>query len=241
MQLKGPETDTTAAVVAQSATTEAFAPAAGQCRHDYFTISSPGAPPQPVICGTMQSGTHLYVEMEGGEGLGCAQLSITQGSITATRAWDITISQIICPGDTAPPSGCSQYLTGTTGSFYSLNYGGSQHLAGLDYNMCVRREYGYCKISWTGPTFSWSDKATALKTSSGKGDLQCSATNAGDWVIIPGIGRRCRYAWPATAEETAVRPFGLIVHSDNTEVQSETGVAGFKLDYTQKPVETFFL
>ena len=23
-------------------------------RHDYFTISSPGAPPQPVICGTMQ-------------------------------------------------------------------------------------------------------------------------------------------------------------------------------------------
>ena len=37
-------------------------------------------------------------------------------------------------------------------------------------------------------------------------------------VIIPGIGRRCRYAWPATAEETAVRPFGLIVHSDNTEV-----------------------
>ena len=76
-------------------------------RHDYFTISSPGAPPQPVICGTMQvilmmvvtgdsgddvdgcdggdgsvvkiqSGTHLYVEMEGREGLGCAQLSITQ-------------------------------------------------------------------------------------------------------------------------------------------------------------------
>ena len=90
-----------------------------------------------------------------------------------------------------------------------------------------------------------NNQATALKTSSGKGDLQCSATNAGDWVcilllfpssgknwsadfpgrwrfcsliewndhpkilssanhqpiikvIIPGIGRRCRYAWPAT-------------------------------------------
>ena len=27
-------------------------------------------------------------------------------------------------------------------------------------------------------------QATALKTSSGKGDLQCSATNAGDWVCI---------------------------------------------------------
>ena len=40
-------------------------------------------------------------------------------------------------GDTAPPSGCSQYLTGTSGSFYSLNYGGSQHLAGLDYKYFV--------------------------------------------------------------------------------------------------------
>ena len=40
-------------------------------------------------------------------------------------------------GDTAPPSGCSQYLTGTSGSFYSLNYGGSQHLAGLDYKCFV--------------------------------------------------------------------------------------------------------
>ena len=82
----------------------------------------------------IQSGTHLYVEMEGREGLGCAQLSITQvgnflflwhlsifgpqnsisgdqqspqlsqilqGSITATRAWDITISQVICPGGCA--------------------------------------------------------------------------------------------------------------------------------------------
>ena len=88
-------------------------------------------------------------------------------------------------------------------------------------------------------------QATALKTSSGKGDLQCSATNAGDWVcilllfpssektwsafvvlfpfwmewspkqliisqsssdhqvIIPGIGRRCRYAWPATGSSSS--------------------------------------
>ena len=203
-------------------------------------------------------------------------------------------------------------------------------------SICVRREYGYCKISWTGPTFSWSDKvtinkyqdhhllffftivslatifftphlqATALKTSSGKGDLQCSATNAGDWVgfigllrydifciiwyltktsislyskpvtsvtilliwpkswdqhqviipgiipdhlhhlikmmgsssqvIIPGIGRRCRYAWPATAEETAVRPFGLIVHSDNTEVTiAITSIIGSVKDVDRNP------
>ena len=47
------------------------------------------------------------------------------------------LSEIIFSGDTAPPSGCSQYLTGTSGSFYSLNYGGNQHLAGLDYKCFV--------------------------------------------------------------------------------------------------------
>ena len=33
-------------------------------RHDYFTISSPGAPPQPVICGTMQ----VHQTDDGGDG-----------------------------------------------------------------------------------------------------------------------------------------------------------------------------
>ena len=36
--------------------------------------------------------------MEISASLGCAQFSISQGSITATRAWDITISQVLCPG-----------------------------------------------------------------------------------------------------------------------------------------------
>ena len=28
----------------------------------------------------------------------CAELSLTQGSISATREWDITITQVVCPG-----------------------------------------------------------------------------------------------------------------------------------------------
>ena len=43
--------------------------------------------------------------------------------------------------------------------------------------------------------------------------------------------RRCKYSFdPAT---TSSLPFSITVHSDPTEVQAETGVAGFKLDYTQ--------
>ena len=28
----------------------------------------------------------------------CAELSLSQGSISATREWDITITQVVCPG-----------------------------------------------------------------------------------------------------------------------------------------------
>ena len=61
---------------------------------DVLTVSSPGAVPAPRLCGT-NHGYHLYVEV-GGED--CAQLSLTQGSIAATREWDITITQVVCPG-----------------------------------------------------------------------------------------------------------------------------------------------
>ena len=109
-----------------------------------LTVSSPGAVPAPRLCGT-NHGYHLYVEV-GGED--CAQLSLTQGSIAATREWDITITQVVCPGQylqynvvsdnvcldvAAPPLGCAQYFTGTTGTVYSYNYDSSFHLSNLDY------------------------------------------------------------------------------------------------------------
>lgn len=68
---------------------------------DVLTVSSPGAVPAPRLCGT-NHGYHLYVEV-GGED--CAQLSLTQGSIAATREWDITITQVVCPGGRVPVAG----------------------------------------------------------------------------------------------------------------------------------------
>ena len=67
---------------------------AGQCVEDMLTVASPGAPPAPPLCGT-NTGYHMYVELQG---TNCAQLTITQGTVTANREWDITISQIVCPG-----------------------------------------------------------------------------------------------------------------------------------------------
>ena len=80
----------------------------------------------------------------------CAELSLSQGSISATREWDITITQVVCPGQlrekslginphlqvsdvAAPPLGCAQYHTGVTGTVYSFNYPSNFHLSNLDY------------------------------------------------------------------------------------------------------------
>ena len=96
---------------------------------DVLTVSSPGAPPVPRLCG-VNHGYHLYVELTGES---CAELSLSQGTISSTREWDITISQIVCPDVSAPPLGCAQYFTGTTGTVNSWNYASSFHLANLDY------------------------------------------------------------------------------------------------------------
>lgn len=37
------------------------------------------------------------------------------------------------PDVSAPPLGCAQYHTGTTGTVYSFNYAASFHLSNLDY------------------------------------------------------------------------------------------------------------
>ena len=47
MQLKGPETDTTAAVVTQTSTTPYSAPTAGQCRSVHLCPPPPALPPPP--------------------------------------------------------------------------------------------------------------------------------------------------------------------------------------------------
>lgn len=47
--------------------------------------------------------------------------------------------------------GCLQYHTGWYGTVKSFNYDTSStydHLDSQDYNICVRRESGYCKIGW---------------------------------------------------------------------------------------------
>ena len=47
------------------------------------------------------------------------------------------------------PQGCLQYYTGLTGSVASFNYANRRHLAGLNYDACIRQEKGMCSILWS--------------------------------------------------------------------------------------------
>ena len=65
-------------------------------------------------------------------------------------------------------------------------------------------KYGELKVktSWhdwllLSSSLQCNHQATALKTSSGKGDLQCSATNAGDWVCILLLYPNSEKVWSA--------------------------------------------
>jgi hypothetical protein len=73
----------------------------------------------------------------------------TRGVITtATRSWDITVTQIECTSPVLPPPGCTEYFYG--GGNYileSYNYGTAGtdfHLGQQHQRMCIRRERGKC-------------------------------------------------------------------------------------------------
>lgn len=128
----------------------------------YSRGASPSSNP-PILCGT-NTGYHMYLEADNDRGaylsFHFADAASTADTTTnargvntlATRAWDITATQIECTSATLPPPGCTQYYWGAGGSYvlYSYNYQSSTvgtantHLAQQHQRMCIRRERGKC-------------------------------------------------------------------------------------------------
>lgn len=109
------------------------------------------------------------------------------------------MSQVVCPSVSAPPLGCAQYHTGTTGTVYSFNYASNFHLSNLDYKwdiamiiflsfilnfprVCIRREKGFCTVTWTSTRFSISASPLPLVPAAQSGDILCTY----DWIAFPG-------------------------------------------------------
>jgi len=150
----------------------------------YATSASPSTTP-PAICG-VNSGHHLYVEADVercnmfrfsiGDATATGTSGGTQGTITrgitaaATRAWDITISQIECSSLVVPPTGCTKYWWGTNGVAVLTNYNyqstvASGHLGMQHERMCIRRERGYCVGCFSSATESFGVSWTAADES----------------------------------------------------------------------------
>ena len=79
-------------------------------------------------------------------------------STSTTRQWDIKVTQYACGDeDKGGPDGCLQYYTGTYGVIANFAYPPSittvtskvTHLKSQAYEICIRRESGYCYICYT--------------------------------------------------------------------------------------------
>jgi len=175
-----------------------------QCQRATFTANSDGPSP-PTICGT-NTGYHMILEARDD----CNTLTFTWSSGEA-KDWNIHVSQILCSDPFKPPDGCTQYFTGVSGNIYSYNYQGGIHLANQDYNNCIRQEYGYCYIAYSGIDFQISnaiDSSTATETTKGDFGNDCSL----DYIII--------------AEGSSVNTFGAINFNRFCGVLLSVGPAG---------------
>ena len=113
------------------------------------------------------------------------------------------VLQYSCDSPVLAPEGCLQYFTGVSGNVSSFNFKTADntnnaeypnHIADLNYNICLRRESGCCAVEWsTGSPydqiglFSVSGDLTTITGTNtvpgnaDNGDTSCQK----DYVMIP--------------------------------------------------------
>jgi len=229
----------------------------GLCDADTMVISNPSGPNPPIFCGIM-TGQHMYIEAS----TSCHTMMTTIGSLdtTTSREWSMRVSQIECSSDMVAPGGCLQYYTGTTGYLYNFGWSGTSVLAASaatayhqnnqNYNICIRKEEGYCSVEYWATNFAISANANAGQALYGD-----SCTE--DYVTIPGLkstpatvatdfttavgDRVCGLGWkypadsaPALTLVSFTKPFSVGVNFDSADETSNDSQEGFAILFTQK-------
>jgi len=164
--------------------------AVGHCATDTFAATG-----SPVICG-VNTGQHMVLDTDGTQ---CVQLVFTYGGDTATRDYNIHVTQFDERNEMGGPKGCLQYFTGNTGTFSSFNFQtdatatggniGSPHLANQDYTVCIRPNADRCAICYAATisyttitvtnTFGLSNPTTMTQVA------EDGATCTTDYIFIP--------------------------------------------------------
>lgn len=156
----------------------------------------------PTLCGNLDNQHVIYTPITNFP----ARLSIVTdqtSSSTSTSAWRIKILQYECDSPMLAPDGCLQFFTGISGNVSSFNYKTTENtlaatnpnqISSLNYNICLRRESGYCAVEWStvGPTydvkgtFSVSgDFSAAPSPVTASEAITRDANCVNDYVVIP--------------------------------------------------------
>lgn len=121
----------------------------GTCDQDTFVITALSSSSYPTICGT-NKGSHLYIDV-GQEASQTATIDFKMKADGGQQLYDIKVTQIECGSTSAPPNGCLQYFTTVSGQFKTFNFDGpttGTHLKEQDYQICFRKEKGYCCVQY---------------------------------------------------------------------------------------------
>merc|ERR1719216_142797 len=199
-----------------SAATDTFT--IGDCIYDTLTVSNPGGPVPPTICG-YNTGQHMFVPAS----TQCNQINIDIDTLTTTttRKWQIKVTQYECGNMMSPEQDCLQYHTASTGTIASFNWDTSAssvsssqaHLSSQYYDICIRRSRSYCSICYSVAISS----ATAASSYGLSAGGYAPATAAASGSLCTGI---------TTLSPTATSNTGFGDYLDILALQPGTGSSG---------------
>ncbi|CAH1118430.1 unnamed protein product [Phaedon cochleariae] len=228
---------------------ELASPTNGTCTTERLVIS--GQNTNDVItsiCG-YNTGEHIYVDVS--QVFGPLQLMVLSNGVYRKR-FRIRVCQFSDPCS-EPTSNCLQYYTGVTGIISSLNYNQASmfnrsvpgYFNNLNYGICIRREAGYCSITYTNvrngvespfqiPNVDNDGIVTLPRGMAGVDSMDCP----NDYIVIAGT-RLCGYRFNdgtvnanltmnAAVTDSSAGPIVIPVRTNS----ALTGL-GFRLYYTQ--------
>ncbi|XP_066153722.1 uncharacterized protein [Euwallacea fornicatus] len=224
-------------------------PTNGTCVDEMLVISGQNANDQiPIICG-YNTGQHVYVDVS--ELNGPLQIMVLSTS-GARKRFKIKVCQYTDSCGTSQ-SNCLQYYTGVRGVIQSFNYDQAAvfnrsspgYFNALNYAICIRREAGYCSITFSNVA-NRQTYPFQMVNRLPSGDLTVPSGQAGvdvlncpdDYIVIDGT-RLCGdrfndgstvsdFTMDASVVDTSTGPIVINVRT-NANV---TGL-GFKLFYVQ--------
>jgi len=225
---------------------------AGVCTDSFAVTGNSGQNPLD-LCGTL-TGFHLYFENARSTSTSTLQFTIVTGG-----TWKIKVGQIECSNPTRPYPDCDQFFTGVSGTVTSYNWPNVQ-LRAKDYNICIRREEGYCGIQYsqavpyTSPdSFDLSSLSTV--TGAVNGEALAVTAAAQGYISIAGVVGSSAIrvfsgevlASPLTTianQQTvpgALTVTGLHMYRiEHTQANvAQTGYEGFSLNYYQAPCNAY--